>query len=318
MPRLPFRSDRRLIQGYLAALIRGCLAVLFCLLLLPLAPEAARAAVPQAAASPPAAAASKSPKPPGASGTQASLVSGQGESLTPRQRELWDAARAQLLAVYEKTGRVARPMTRAEVEAPTVPLSVDGKRRGALPWDVRELLLFDRDLFLSGAYDGALPLLGAFPDAAPPEFLTGRFLDILEGAPFSLFSDPALGFTRKRAEALLLKHGGSLPALWLLPGGDGGELPLLWPALSSGGGTSVLHFNHGDAPGFSIKSACLLSYVLEYVIPRDEDAYDRATGADRSRLLTKEENAAVLELLRPKLEELNGVADRVLYYDGQE
>ena len=231
--------------------------------------------------------------------------------LTPTQKLLWEKTRAELEKVYLKLGRTPTPMPQAEIDAIRLPLTPEKTERGPLPWDVRLLLSFDRNLTL---YYNHAPLLAGLldPQAEKRLFLPDMLLDVLEDSPFNLFSDDEYPMTREEVRATLLKEGGKLPALWFIEQ-SGDELPLLWAAGGPQDCTVVLHFDYDDEPEFYVRNTSLFGYVLEFITKDGSGKFLPDTRTDASALWDEATDQAILKALRPKVERLNTILDDVLY-----
>ena len=226
------------------------------------------------------------------------------ESLTPRQQELWDATLKKLNAVYAQKGLIPNPMSAEEVAAIQVPLVCDGSKTGPLPWDVRVLLRFDRNLSIGFGKQEKLfeRLLDPKQRVFIPEGLPNLLWEI------SSFLGDEESMDRKATQKAFLEKGAKLPVILALAQLGGDEVPGLW--LASGSPcTPVIHFDYDDMPEFYLRSLCLLEYVAWYIDAEGNPESLNDNGTDQTFLLTPAETASALKTLPPQLEPLNEALD---------
>ena len=227
--------------------------------------------------------------------------------LSPRQQELWSATVKKLSVTYAKKGLTPTPMSREEVDAIRVPLVNSGGKTGPLPWDVRLLLQFDRNLSIGfGEQDQLFKFLLDPKDRVfTPDGLVGLLQDISE-----LLGD-AGAMNTAAAKKGFLETGGRLPVVLSLAQLGGDEIPGLWLAEGSPC-TPVVHFDYDDMPEFYLRSLCLLDYVTWYIDAEDNPESMNDKGTDKSFLLTPAEAKAAEKALLPQLEPLNKALSQCL------
>lgn len=228
------------------------------------------------------------------------------DGLTSRQRALWEASKSKIMALYAAEGRVPAPMSKADVDAIRVPLNCGESKMGPLPWDVKLLLQFDKNLFIDRHPDLTpffcfivRPDWAMFAPQGVNEFILEESFLVEGGTPEMT----------QMANKAFLEEGAALPAVLALSQIGGDELPNLWMVTKADEPSVVIHFDYDDEPEFYIRSLCLLEYVAHNIVDAGTmlPRIPGSDGTDASQALTSEEQAAMLERLRPQLEELNRV-----------
>lgn len=223
---------------------------------------------------------------------------------------------AELRAIYTRKGRVASPMSASELDVLTVPMNMDGKQYGPLPWDVRLLLGFDRNLTLGWDTD---PLFRFFTRDREHLFLGPEalldMLDELDIVP----ADERVPGAENQAQEQFLEMMAGLPPLLSLSQLGGDEIPFLWPSEDPADGSSVVHFDYDDMPEFYLRNTCFLDYVLQYVteengnaaMARHKTGYAREIGTDYSILFTPEADLARFHARKNNIKRLNQALEGV-------
>lgn len=187
--------------------------------------------------------------------------------LTPAQQKLWEQIKTKLEKHYAKNNLTPRPMSQAEIEAIRVPLIIGEEATGPLPWDMKLLLAFDRDLTLLAFRPGHDRQLFIMKDikgqARPVIFTPDDLIDFLAflGGSYGGFSSDA----DKMSASFIQKGRGTPTVLSLSQLGGGDELPGLWLIKTPGGHTPVVHFDYDDFPEFYVRNVSLLDYVACYI-----------------------------------------------------
>lgn len=201
--------------------------------------------------------------------------------------ELWQKTLAELQRIYGKKGLTPDPLPQEAIEALRVPGVYGGEVTQPLPWDVRFLLGFDRNLTLSTHYRNDIQL----------------FKYILWGNESMLFSpEDVLSFTSPPIEddcRPFAEEAKGLPAVLSLPQIGGDELPGLWLSVPPENCTPVIHFDYDDVPEFYIRDTCLFHYVLEYLEDRN------TSGTEIPLLFTEEQDTQRHAMLEDALDKLN-------------
>ena len=239
----------------------------------------------------------------------APVACAQEAGLSPRQQELWDATLKKLTAVYAKKGITPNPMSKAEVDAIRVPLVCDASKTGPLPWDVRLLLQFDRDLIVDMSPGEKLKFFDLLLTPETRVLTPDGLVDTLEEIA-SFFGD-AVRIDKAAGKKAFLQKGASLPTVLRLSQIGGDELPGLW-LVQGTLCTPVVHFDYDDVAEFYLRSLCVLDYVSWYIDAEGNPESLNDEGTDKTRLLTPEEEQAALTLLQPQLAPLNEALDDCL------
>lgn len=263
----------------------------------PAAPAFKAAAAPEKPAPAPA-----QPEPaPQKPAPQAPAVELGGE---PRHLHIWPQVKEKLLAVYAEMGRTPEPMSREEAEAVMVPAVCDGSKMMPLPWDVKLLAQFDRNILI----DTKPPLVPLLHPILSPEtrlFVPGRLIKF----SFENIARYKNGSAAQAEEAarIFMAGGGKLPAVLSLGEVGWHELPALWLAAGPEESSVVFHLDYDDVPEFYVRSLCFLEYVYDYIDwnGRYLKKMPGSPRTDRSNFLAPEEGPALFERLNPQLAELN-------------
>lgn len=221
-----------------------------------------------------------------------------------RHLHIWPKVKEKLLAVYAEMGRSPVPMSSEEADALMVPAVCDGSKMMPLPWDVKLLAQFDRNILI----DTKPPLVPLLHPILSPE--TRHFVpDRLIKFSFENIARYKQGSAAQAEEAarLFMTKGGQLPAVLSLGEVGWHELPALWLAAGPAESSVVLHLDYDDVPEFYVRSLCFLEYVYDY-IDWNGRYLKKMPGnprTDRSNFLAPEEGPALFERLNPQLAALN-------------
>ena len=190
---------------------------------------------------------------------------GTESELSPARRELWLKTKARLEQVYEKEKRVASPMSEEELDALRFPARCGEEETVPLPWDLRLLMGFDRNLTLAGQGDDDRLfrfLLSGNP-IMNPVFTPDGLVNFLEDLGHYGSFYPLDRVLMRQA---FLNRGRGLPVVLELAQLGGDELPGLWLIETPSGNTPVLHYEYDDyPPTFYLRSTSLLDYAAAYL-----------------------------------------------------